>query len=172
MIFSQLTFEFVAPCIFSYSSHLFLFRVSLPFRIFFIYFSSLSLFPKLIKFQLKFTCSTKLARNADKSWTESNPGALFASTHQPSLQACTLLWTPHVGPLCGYPRPWQKRMQGMQCLPCQVASNRFFGELGSNGGGNCKGDEPASLASIAAANLRTQWLILRVYNFHLIPFST
>ena len=67
MIFSQLTFEIVAPCVFSYSSHLFLFPVFLLFRIFFIYFSSLSLFPKLIKFQLKFTCSTKLARNADKS---------------------------------------------------------------------------------------------------------
>ena len=34
MIFSQLTFEFVAPCIFSYSSHLFLFPLFLPFRIF------------------------------------------------------------------------------------------------------------------------------------------
>ena len=32
----------------------------------------------------------------------------------------------------------------MQCLPCQVASNRFFGELGSNGGGNCKGDDLVS----------------------------
>ena len=52
--------------------------------------------------------------------------------------------------------------------PCQMAFNRSFGELSSKRGGNCHWDEPAYLASIVAANLKTQSLSVFL---HILVFT-
>ena len=49
-----------------------------------------------------------------------------------------------------------------------MAFNRSFGELSSKRGGNSQRDEPAHLASIVAANLKTQPLSLFL---HILVFT-
>ena len=45
------------------------------------------------------------------------------------------------------------------CPPRQLASDRFFGELGSEGGGNQQREEPGDFSPIVATHLQQSMVI-------------